>query len=306
MADADFNSGTRSQPLGTAKAGVSADLDALAAYVASLSSFDLSPYRQASGALSAAAAEGQLLFATMSCGSCHGGTAFTNSGANTLSNIGTVKPSSGQRLGTSLTGIDVPTLRDVWATAPYLHDGSAATLEAAVRAHNNLSITDANLARLVAYLREIGRDEAGAPGSSGLVGSYFNNATLTGMPVLTRVEAVNFNWGSGSPGAGVNADNFSVRWTGKLAPGSSGSYRFQTYADDGVRLWVNGSLVIDNWTDHAPTTNSSATVSLTAGQKVTLTMEYYERGGGAVAALRWRLPGSKNYDTIPAASLSPN
>ena len=306
MTDALFTTGTRNQPLGTAKAGVSADLDALAAYVASLASFDLSPHRQASGALSATAAEGQLVFATLNCGSCHGGTAFTNSGANTLANIGTLKPASGQRLGTALTGIDVPTLRDVWATAPYLHDGSAPTLEAAVRAHNTVSITDANLAKLVAYLREIGRDEAGAPGANGLVGSYFNNLTLSGTPALTRIEAVNFNWGTASPGAGVNADNISVRWTGKLKPTRSGTYRFQTYSDDGVRLWVNGVQLVNNWTDHSPTTNTSGNISLTAGQAVTITMEYYEKGGGAVAALRWRLPSTLSYVAIPATSLAPN
>jgi len=168
MTDADFNSGTRSQPLGDPKDGVSADLDALAAYVKSLGSFDASPHRPSADSLSAAASEGKALFASMNCASCHGGTAFTTSGANTLSNIGTVKPSSGQRSGAPLSGIDVPTLRDVWATAPYLHDGSAPTLEAAVRAHNNVSIGDADLAKLVAYLREIGSDEAAAPVPGGL------------------------------------------------------------------------------------------------------------------------------------------
>ncbi len=135
MSDADFNAGTRSQPLGDPKAGRSADLDALAAYVASLATFDASPYRTTSGALTSAASAGKTVFTNMNCGSCHSGTAFSGSGANTLVDIGTIKPASGSRLGGALTGIDVPTLRDVWATAPYLHDGSAATLGDAVRAH---------------------------------------------------------------------------------------------------------------------------------------------------------------------------
>ena len=71
---------------------------------------------------------------------------------------------------------------------------------------------------------------------TGLVGSYFNNTTLSGTAVLVRTEAVNFNWGTGSPGAGVNADNFSVRWTGTVAAAASGNYRFQTNSDDGVRV----------------------------------------------------------------------
>ena len=245
----------------------------------------------------------------MNCASCHSGAAFTSSGANTLSNVGTVKASSGQRLGGALAGIDVPTLRDVWATAPYLHDGSAPTLEAAVRAHNNVTITDANLASLVAYLKEIGSEEGAAPSPvtpTGLTGSYFNNVSLTGAAALTRTEAINFNWGSASPGAGVNADNFSVRWTGGITPTSSGTYRFRSYSDDGVRVWVNGVQLINNWTDHSPTTNTSGNISLTAGQRYTIQVEYYEKGGGAVMQLSWRLPGTTSYVIVPAARLAPN
>ena len=308
MTDAQFNTGTRNTPLGTAKAGVSADLDALAAYVASLNSFDASPFRPSATTLSTAAAAGKTVFTTLNCASCHGGTAFTNSGANTPANVGTIKPGSGQRLGAGLAGIDVPTLRDVWATAPYLHDGSAATLDAAVRAHNNVAIGDADLANLVTYLRELGGEEGAAPSpvSNGLVGSYFNNTTLAGTAALTRNEAINFSWGTASPGAGVNADNFSVRWTGTISPTSSGTHRFRTYSDDGVRVWVNNVQVINNWTDHSPTTNTSANVSLTAGQRYTIRVEYYEKGGGAVMQLRWRLPGTTTYVAIPADRLFTN
>ena len=139
------------------------------------------------------------MFASLNCASCHGGAGFTNSGENTLSNIGTLKPSSGSRLYGTLTGIDVPTLRDVWATAPYLHDGSAPTLEAAVRAHNNVFVGDADLTMLVAYLKEIGGDEPAqspaAGNGTGLSASYFNNVTLTGSPALTRVEVIDTDWG---------------------------------------------------------------------------------------------------------------
>ncbi len=311
MSDAQFTTGTRSQPLGTTKAGVSADLDALAAYVASLNSFDVSPLRPSATTLSAAATTGKALFTSMNCASCHSGAGFTSSGANTLSNVGTVKqPGSGQRLGAgNLTGIDVPTLRDVWATAPYLHDGSVATLEAAVRSHNNVTISDADLGNLVAYLKELGSEEGAAPSpvaATGLAGSYFNNVSLTGTAALTRTEAINFNWGSGSPGAGVNADNFSARWTGFVTPATSGSYRFRSYSDDGVRVWVNGVQLINNWTDHSPNNNTSGTINLSAGQRYAIRVEYYERGGGAVMQLSWRLPGTTNYVIVPAARLAPN
>jgi hypothetical protein len=64
---------------------------------------------------------------------------------------------------------------------------------------------------------------------------------------------VDFNWGTGSPDPSIAADNFSARWTGQVQPVSTQAYTFYTVSDDGVRLWVNNQLVIDNWTDHAPT-----------------------------------------------------
>ena len=163
MSNSLFNTGTRSQPLGDAKAGVSADLDALAAYVASLGSFASSPLRNNDGTLSAAATAGRALFASKNCAACHGGTAFTNSGVSNPQNVGTITSASGKRLYGTLAGIDIPTLRDVWATAPYLHDGSAATLADAIRAHDNVQVTDAEMPNLVAYVAEIGGQETTAP-----------------------------------------------------------------------------------------------------------------------------------------------
>ena len=163
MTDADFNTGTRSQPLGDPKAGISADLDALAAYVASLDEFDLSPYRNADGSLTAAGEAGREVFRSENCASCHSGTAFSDSSTNTLHDIGTLTPASGQRLGGPLTGLDTPTLRGLWDTAPYLHDGSAATLDDAVTAHNGVALAAADLTSLVAYLLQIDANEASAP-----------------------------------------------------------------------------------------------------------------------------------------------
>jgi YVTN family beta-propeller protein len=140
MTDAQFNTGTRNQPLGDKKAGVNADLDALASYLDSLASFTPSP-NLAAGALSAAAQTGKALFQDLNCASCHSGGSFTNSSTvNQLKNIGTIKPSSGKRLGGSLSALDVPTLRDVWSSAPYLHDGSAATLGDAINAHQTMAL----------------------------------------------------------------------------------------------------------------------------------------------------------------------
>ncbi|HXI57084.1 MAG TPA: galactose oxidase-like domain-containing protein, partial [Polyangia bacterium] len=172
MSDVDFMTGTRNQPLGDPKANVSADLDALAAYVQSLATFAPSPYRDPAGALTAAALAGRGVFAAR-CLPCHGQDAFTDSASLEVHDVGTLKPSSGTRLFGPLTGIDTPTLRDVWATAPYLHDGSAPTLAAAISAHTGLSppLSAETLANLAAFVQQIGGQEpavAPAPATGGL------------------------------------------------------------------------------------------------------------------------------------------
>jgi len=311
MSDAAFGAGTRSTPLGDPKAGLSVDLDALAAYVASLNTFAPAPARPSATALSGNAAAGKAVFTSQNCAACHSGAAFTGSGLNTPVNIGTIKPSSGSRLFGPLTGIDVPTLRDVWATAPYLHDGSAPTLDAAVRAHSNVFIGDADLTMLVAYLQEIGADEPAAPApagnGTGLTGKYFNNTTLAGTPVLTRVEAVDFNWGGGSPGGAVAKNDFSTRWTGRLVAPASGTYRLQAQADDGVRVWLNGALVIDHWASHAAgAPDTSSAFNLGAGQQATIVVEYYEGKGSSTMRLLWITPGNSTGVAIPAGNLLPN
>jgi len=163
MSNTDFFAGTRSQTLGDPKAGISADLDALAAYVASLDAFAPSPLRNGDGSLTALAVQGREIFAEKNCAACHGGSDYTVSAANNLFDVGTLKAASGQRLAGPLTGIDVPTLRDVWATGPWLHDGSAPTLAAAIEAHAGLDIPAGDLPALVAYVEQIGSDEGPAP-----------------------------------------------------------------------------------------------------------------------------------------------
>jgi hypothetical protein len=116
-------------------------------------------------------------------------------------------------------------------------------------------------------------------------GEYYNNPNLSGAPVLVRNDvSVSFDWGTGSPGPGVPADNFSARWTRNLSF-PAGTYRFYVRVDDGVRLWIDGNLVIDQWHDSAPTTYSTD-VPLANGVH-SLRMEYYERSGGALAQLAW-------------------
>jgi YVTN family beta-propeller protein len=161
MSDTDFESGTRSLTLGDRKTGVSADLDALAAYVQSLSRVAESPFRGADGSLTAAGAAGRLLFASKGCVSCHHGSTYSDEGGSAGFDVGTLKPSSGSRLGGPLTGVDAPTLREAWTTAPYLHDGSAATLSAAISAHAGVPLTAAELAELSAFVQQIDASEPG-------------------------------------------------------------------------------------------------------------------------------------------------
>lgn len=157
MSDAAFAAGTRAQPLGDRKAGLSADLDALAAYVSSLTRFPTSPTRPTVTTMSRQANTGRLAFQRLGCASCHGTNAMTSSAdASRLRNVGTIKPTSGKRLGGPLVGIDPPTLRGLFATAPYLHDGSAATIEAAIAAHTTLTTTAQDRTDIAAFLREVG------------------------------------------------------------------------------------------------------------------------------------------------------
>ncbi len=305
MSDAALATGTRAQPLGDPKAGVSADLDALAAYLDSLTSVDDSPHRPAPGALTPEAAAGRVVFASQ-CARCHGGADFSDSGSLSLHDVGTLKASSGERLGAPLTGLDTPTLRDAWATAPYLHDGSAPTLEAAIDAHANLSLPAAERDNVAAFVRQLGGEEPAVapPRTPGLSAQYFANRTLAGAPALTRLENVDFNWGQGAPAPGLPANDFSVRWAGQLVAPTAGVYRLRTVSDDGVRVRVNGNLVINRWTDHGPTTDTSAPLVFSAGQHVDLSVEYYERGGGAVVSLSWLVPGATTYAVVPADQLT--
>ena len=90
----------------------------------------------------------------------------------------------------------------------------------------------------------------------GLKGDYYDNMDFTGF-VFSRVDpGVNFDWGNGSPDPFIGVDNFSIRWTGQVVPLYSQTYTFYTLSDDGVRLWVNGVQLVNNWTVHAPTENS--------------------------------------------------
>ena len=134
------------------------------------------------------------------------------------------------------------------------------------------------------------------PGKNGLLGEYFNNIDLRGEPAVRRIDTtVNFDWGEKSPAEGIGADSFSVRWTGSIRAAESGTFEISVAADDGVRFYLNGHLLIDNWSDHAEESRS-INYAMEAGKSYSIKMEYYQNLGGAVARLGLTKPSD---DKIP-------
>jgi len=240
MPTTTFNQGTRSQPLGDPKAGLSADLDALAAYVVSLGTFANSPLRNPDGTLTADGVAGKAMFQERNCAECHGGQNFTVSAAANLRDVGTIKqPTSGKRLGATLLGIDTPTLRDAWSSAPYLHDGSAATLQEAVRAHSGVAIGDTDLAKLVAYLQQIDGQEPPPPGPASTFQSQDIGA-VAAAGSLSQSGGVYTVRGSGAT-IGGKIDEFHYAWqplagNGEIVARVASLTAVQTWARAGLML----------------------------------------------------------------------
>jgi hypothetical protein len=112
---------------------------------------------------------------------------------------------------------------------------------------------------------------------------------LAGDPVLTQIEPkIDHSWGNNEVAPGLS-DNASARWRGNLEAPFSEPFTLITTSDDGVRLWLDDRLIIDNWTDHG-TTDNTAKVDFIQGQRYSIRMEYYENTGGAVAQLSWQSP----------------
>ncbi len=235
LSDLAFHQGTRSLPLGESKTGLSSDLDALSAYMASLTSAGVSPRRDAAGNLSAAAVAGREIFMQENCASCHSGTAFSDSNSYARHDVGTLKSTSGFRLGDDLDGLDTPTLRGLWKSAPYLHDGSAGTLTD-VLVNHDLSgkhgglfhRSPVEIAQLVAYLESIDDLEVSAPTSGGTAPVIAAQGPLTSL--VNRTLSVNFSatgaapftWSAIALPAGLEIDAASGIVTG--APSATGRF----------------------------------------------------------------------------------
>lgn len=146
---------------------------------------------------------------------------------------------------------------------------------------------------------------AADPQTGGLIGRYYPTTTPSGTPVLTRTDAeVNFTWGSASPDPTLSADNFSVCWSGYIVPNTTGELAIVVRSDDGVRLRLNGVLVVDGWTAHA-VAESSTVLQATAGRPIPIALEYFEQTGLATAQLYWQ-EGDGQRTIIPATNLIPD
>jgi len=135
----------------------------------------------------------------------------------------------------------------------------------------------------------------------GVQAEYFAGMELAGNPILTVKEnSIDHNWGSGEVAGGLK-DSVSARWTADLEAPFTETVEFITTSDDGVRLWLNGKRIIDNWTPHG-SADDVASVNLVAGQFYRLKMEWFENSGSAVAQLSWRSPSIAR-QIIPAGVL---
>lgn len=137
----------------------------------------------------------------------------------------------------------------------------------------------------------------------GLLGEYYAGYAFNEFRARVIDPFVDIYLPYGSPNPAVGVDYFSIRWTGMVEAEFSETYTFHTLSDDGVRLWVNGALLIDNWTFHSTTENYGA-ITLEAGKKYEIKLEYFEATGGAVCQLDWSSP-SRSRQRIPKEHLYP-
>jgi autotransporter-associated beta strand protein len=196
--------------------------------------------------------------------------------------------------GTLLGSSDVLSLNSTAATTYYL--GGALSLRGLNLANTGSAIT-----------------LSGSPGKyvSGLTANYYsgtNSGTPQGAsfgtPILTTtIPNINYDWSSNQVAGTGRSDSVSAKYTGYLMPSYTGSYVISAYADDGMRVTLNGRQIITDWSTHGFTYFDSAPVSLVAGSLYSISVEYYEAGGGAGAKLFWsNVSETANVKTVVPAS----
>ncbi|MDB6111083.1 MAG: hypothetical protein JWR69_2833, partial [Pedosphaera sp.] len=216
---------------------------------------------------------------------------FTNSVVVSMSS-----PSNGVAIYYTLDG-STPTTNSVLYTGPFTLTNTTAVLAVAtVPGQPNSGVAAASFF-----------NSASLGNGTGLIGQYYSNTDYTtpfvGSPLVRTDATINFDWNTVSPNPAIPTNNYTVRWTGMVQPLFSQTYTFVTTTDDGMRLWVNGQLIIDHWAPQSPTTWSGS-IALQALQLYSLEMDYNQEGGGAVAQLFWSSP-STTQSIIPQSQLYP-
>jgi len=143
----------------------------------------------------------------------------------------------------------------------------------------------------------------------GIKAEYFNNTTLSGEPVLTRLDPeIDFDWGNAevagenSPDAIINVNNFSARWSGDLEVDLTDTYTFHITANNGFRLWVDGRPIIDYWDNPTTSSRESDPIELAGGNTYSIRMEYFEGEDAAIAQLFWE-SSTREQQIIPSGAL---
>ena len=124
-----------------------------------------------------------------------------------------------------------------------------------------------------------------------LKGEYFPNTDLSGEPIVERTDpGIDFAWNSGSPAAGIPANNWSARWSGTLTALRSGEYTFCLYADDGCRLFIDDKSMIDHWNLDSGNEPHTGRINLEAGKEYSIRVEYFQGPGNDSIHLSWQVP----------------
>lgn len=161
----------------------------------------------------------------------------------------------------------------------------------------DLLVLRRNLARRL-YL-----PQALAGAGMGLAATYFDDPEFAGTSVQRIDREIDFDWRAGSPAPDIEPSTYSVRWTGQVRPAHSEEYAFHVTSNDGVRLWVDGRLIIDNWSSHA-VTEDVGRIALEAGRKYDIRVDYFQHLGTATMKLEWSSPTLAR-EVVPTTRLYP-
>jgi len=152
-------------------------------------------------------------------------------------------------------------------------------------------------------LSSCGSGGLGFTPGSGLKAQYYDALEFAGTPATQTDPQIDFDWMAGSPTLGIAPETFSVRWSGDILIPYGEEYTFFVTSDDGVRLYVNGQALINEWNEH-DATKYSAKITLEGSKRYPIRLEYYENGGVASVKLEWSSPTIVR-QVIPAKYLYP-